>query len=203
MWAQRVLPALAAAVICMPQVCAAAAAQTRAEPAPSLAGQVSTENGARLAEAAKSNNLEAVRALLAQGANVDEGADGDGTALIAASRQGNLRMVEALLQMGATVEKCWGGDGNALIAAAIKGHTEVVARLLQAGAYVDTICPYDETALINASRAGHLPVVKQLVERGANVNLGAWADSKRWRTPLNQAHDAKIRNFLVAKGARS
>jgi len=193
----------AAAVICVSQSGATAPAQALAPGDRPPAAQVSTENGARLAEAAKSNDIKAVRALLARGANIDEGADGDGTALIAAARRGNLKMVDALLESGATVEKCWEGDGNALIAAAIKGHTEVVARLLRAGAQVDTICPHDETALINASRAGHLTVVRQLVEQGANVNLGAQADAKRWRTPLNQARDAKIRNFLLSKGARS
>ncbi|MNK40367.1 Ankyrin repeats (3 copies) [compost metagenome] len=201
--ARGVLTAFAATVICIPEFGAAAAAQSATQAARPVVGQVSTENGVRLAEAAKNNDIKVVRALLTRGANIDEGADGDGTALIAAARLGNLNMVNALLQMGATVEKCWSGDGNALIAAAIKGHTEVVARLLQAGAQVDIICPYDETALINASRAGHLAVVRQLVEHGANVNLGTQADSKRWRTPLNQARDPKIRDFLLGKGARS
>lgn len=201
--ARGVFAALAAAALCMAQPGTAAPAHAAVQGASPLAAQASTGNGARLVEAARANDLEAVRALLARGANVDDGVDGDGTALIVAAGQGNLHMVDALLQMGATVDKCWSGDGNALIAAATKGRTEVVARLLQAGAHVDAICPYDETALINASRAGHLDVVRQLVERGANVNLGAWADAKRWRTPLNQARDMKIRNFLVGKGARS
>lgn len=154
-----------------------------------------------LIDAVKAGRVDAVKALVRQGANVDAGIDGDGTALIAAARAGKLDMVEALLGLRAKVDLAWRGDGNPLIAAASAGHERTVERLIRAGADVNAVCFMDETPLINAVRGGSLASVKQLVEHGAKVNLGAWADGKRWRTPLSQARDKTIRAYLVEHGA--
>lgn len=155
-----------------------------------------------LMAAVDAGDVAAVRQLVEKGANVDTRIRGDGTALIRAAARGQLPMAEALLQLGADVEKSSRGDGNPLIAAAMAGHDDVVERLLAAGANVDAVVAGDETPLINAARQGHLEIVKRLVAHGADVNLGVTADMGQWRSPLNQAQNGPVRDYLLTQGAR-
>ena len=168
--------------------------------APQAAGQTSIA-AAALVEAAKASNLDEIRRLVAAGADINSGVDGDGTALIAASKAGHLDVVDALLQLNAQPDVCWDGDGTALIAASGEGHLDIAARLLGAGAQLDLICDKDETALISASRGDRTNVTIYLVDQGAHVNLGVMADLDRWRTPLNQGRDPALRSYLIAHGA--
>lgn len=156
---------------------------------------------ALLVEAAGAGQLDEVLRLVRSGVPVDANVDGDGTALIAAARTGDQRMITALLRMGADVNLASRGDGNPLIMAAMAGHRDVVALLVISGANVNAVVPDDETPLINAARGGHLPIVEYLVEHGADVNLGVRADFGRWRSPLNQAKDSRVRNYLIDMGA--
>ncbi len=154
-----------------------------------------------LMAAVDAGDRDAVSRLIEQGADVNAGVRGDGTALIRAVAHGDLAMVDELLRLGAQVNQSSRGDGNPLIAAAAGGHQDVAERLLAAGADVDAIVPGDETALITAARHGHLDIVKLLLDRGADVNLGASADFGQWRSPLNQAGNGAVRDYLVSKGA--
>jgi ankyrin repeat protein len=164
-------------------------------------GTTRPDDASRLIRAVETDHIDTVRLLVSQGIDINARVDGDGTALIAAARRGDLMMVDTLIWMGADVNEPSVGDGNPLIAAAKNGHLAVAARLIAAGALIDAIVPDDETALINAVRCSCLAVVKYLVAHGADVNLGVMADGLRWRTPLNQARDMTIRNFLIGSGA--
>jgi bla regulator protein blaR1 len=156
---------------------------------------------ARLIEAAGAGRLEEVRQLVRGGVDIDARVNGDGTALIQAAKNGQLEMVDELLALGAQPDLHSRGDGNPLIAAASRGHLDVVERLVAAGADVNRVVSFDETPLINAARTGQLPTVKYLVEHGADVNLGVIADGGRWRSPLNQARNPQVWNYLVQQGA--
>lgn len=155
-----------------------------------------------LLAAAEVGDTAAAQQLVEAGANVDTRIRGDGTALIVAARHGQLPMVEQLLELGADVEKPSRGDGNPLIAAAVGGHDDIIQRLLAAGADVDAVVAGDETPLINAARQGHLEIVKRLVAHGADVNLGVTADMGEFRSPLNQAKNDDVRDYLLSQGAR-
>lgn len=155
-----------------------------------------------LLAAAQAGDVATAQQLVEDGANVDTRIRGDGTALIVAARHGQLPMVEQLLQLGANVDKPSRGDGNPLIAAAVGGHDDVIQRLLAAGADVDAVVPGDETPLINAARQGHLEIVKRLIAHGADVNLGVTADMGEFRSPLNQAKNGDVRNYLLSQGAQ-
>jgi ankyrin repeat protein len=157
-------------------------------------------DGAMLIAAVRANRIGTVRKLAKNGADVDARVPGDGTALIVAARRGDLAAVNALLQLGANVNEPSRGDGNPLIMASMAGHLAVVKRLMNAGANVNAIVPGDETPLINAAREGHLAIVKYLIAHGAKVNLGVMTDHG-WRSPLNQAHGAGVRNYLIDQGA--
>lgn len=158
-------------------------------------------NGAKLVEAVESNQPQLIRLLIKNGADINATVSGDGTALLVAAKRGNLTIVRELIRLGANVNQPSHGDGNPLIAAAAYGNLEVAQVLMDAGADVNAIVPGDETPLINAARRGHLSIVQSLVEHGANVNLGTKANSIEWRSPLNQATDVTIRQYLIDKGA--
>lgn len=155
----------------------------------------------RLLEAAAAGDVAELQQLVKGGMAVDTTVRGDGTALILAARNGRLTAVDALLALGAQPDLHATGDGNPLIAAARRGHLPVVQRLVAAGADVNRIVPYDETPLINAARSGDVDTVAYLIDHGADVNLGVVADAGQWRSPLNQARNPRVRDYLVQRGA--
>jgi beta-lactamase regulating signal transducer with metallopeptidase domain len=177
-----------------------------------------------LLEAIDDGNIQDVRELLDEGANVNAVINDDGTPLIVAAREGQLQIVQLLLDRGADPNLAVAGDGAPIIMAAREGHARIVEVLLDRGADVELVVPEDENALIQASGEGHLEVVKLLVARGANVNARALANRhyeavgtdelgrrrtydtrvEEWRTPLSMAtrggHTAVV-EFLRAAGA--
>jgi beta-lactamase regulating signal transducer with metallopeptidase domain len=160
-----------------------------------------TGDGTALIIAAGHGEAGIVRELINLGANVNEASPGDGTPLIAAAKRGDATEVRELVDSGASVNEASMGDGNPLIAASAHGHLDVAELLVAKGADVNAIVEGDETPLINAARFGNLALVKSLVEQGADVNLGVLANGYAWRSPLNQASNAKIRRYLRSKGA--
>lgn len=167
---------------------------------PAGTAQTPSDGAAMLVAAAEAGRQDEVRRLVDRGVRIDSRVGGEGTALIAASRAGQLRMVDMLLRMRAPVDQYSLRDGNPLIVASMHGHLDVVQRLVRAGADVNAVVKFDETPLINASREGHLPIVEYLVEHGADVNLGVRADFGL-RSPLNQARDQAVQDYLVGRGA--
>lgn len=194
---------LAASMIALAACTGAAIAASPRLGTPTAAGpqETASAQARRLLDAAGSGQLQEVRRLAAAGVDVNVRVGGEGTALIRAARAGQLETVDALLALGAQADLPVPGDGTPLIAAAAGGHRQVVERLIAAGAEVDRVVSYDETALITAARAGQLSTVQSLVEHGADVNLGVLADGDRWRTPLNQARNPRVWNYLVQHGA--
>lgn len=172
-----------------------------ASPARPAATLTQGDDGAALIGAVEANRPDLIRQLVKQGADIDAAVSGDGTALLVAAKRGNLPIVQVLIGLGAKVDQSSPGDGNPLIAAAAYGHLDVMQALVGAGASLNAIVPGDETPLINAARRGHLPIVKYLVGQGADVNLGTLADRGEWRSPLNQASNSTIRQYLIDKGA--
>jgi beta-lactamase regulating signal transducer with metallopeptidase domain len=159
------------------------------------------DSAARLLAVVEDGDLDKVQQLVAKGADVNAGVPGDGTPLIVASKRGNVAMINLLLSLGANVDGALEGDGNPMTAASMNGQLAVVKVLVTARANVNAVIEYDETPLINAVRGGHLNVVTYLVNHDANVNLGAVTETGQWRSPLNQAHDPAIRDYLLSKGA--
>lgn len=173
-----------------------------ASPADHATASVSHDgDGELLVTAVENKRLDIIRSLVAGGVDINARARGDGTALIVAAKHGDLDIMRELIKLGADVNKPSRGDGNPLIAAAAYDHPEAAKLLVDSGANVNAIVVGDETPLINAARAGDLALVRYLVEHGADVNLGMVADRGEWRSPLSQAANAGIRNYLQSKGA--
>jgi beta-lactamase regulating signal transducer with metallopeptidase domain/ankyrin repeat protein len=161
-----------------------------------------------LLDAVSEDDVKAVQALIADGADVNAYRPGDGTPLVEAARRGNLALASLLIDHGADPNKAAPGDGNPLIMAAARGHEPIVQLLVERGADVNGYVPGDETPLINAAARGHLAVVKYLVEEGADVNLAfdvaTYQGGTERRSPLGQAikfkHD-EVASYLRAAGA--
>ncbi|MFL6246997.1 MAG: ankyrin repeat domain-containing protein [Thermoanaerobaculia bacterium] len=163
-----------------------------------------SKKGELLVQAAEAGNVDRMKKMLDDGADVNTVAHGDGTALIGAARAGQARMVEFLLDQNADPNIVAPGDGSPLIAAAGAGEKEIVEMLLAAGANRDEIVPGDENPLMQAAWHGHADIVQLLLREGADVNARTW-ERDELRTPLRLArrggHEDIVR-MLLAAGAK-
>ena len=116
------------------------------------------DSKSKVIEAVKNNDLENIKRLVEQGANLH--AD-DEEALQWAAEKGHLEVVKYLLERGANLRAC---VGWALRWAARNGHLKVVEYLLEKGANLHA---ENDHALRLAAGKGHLEVVKYLLEQGA------------------------------------
>ena len=135
-----------------------------------------------IADAARRDHIEAVRALIADGADVNA-AHGDGmTGLHWAALNGNAEMARLLIDAGATLEAVTRlGAHTPLHVAAREGHGEVVAILAEAGADVAAATETGAMPLHFAAASGDLRAVTVLLDHGAPVD----AREPQWeQTPL-------------------
>ena len=123
-----------------------------------------------LVAAARRSDHQAVRALLAAGADANV-TYGDGTtALHWAAHRDAHAMVTDLLAAGADVDA---GDDHGvtpLALACLNGNRPVVETLLAAGADANAARSNGETPLMTAARVGSLDVVRSLLAAGADPN---------------------------------
>ncbi|HXP89029.1 MAG TPA: ankyrin repeat domain-containing protein [Bryobacteraceae bacterium] len=113
----------------------------------------------------------AVRALVAQKADVNAPQPDGTTALTWAARANDLELIDQLLAAGANVKAANQDGATALYQAGENGNAAIIERLLRAGADVNgTFLFTGETALMEASRAGSIEAIKVLLDHGADVN---------------------------------
>jgi ankyrin repeat protein len=124
----------------------------------------------RLIEAVKSNDVGAVRALIAQKVDVNETEADGSTALHWAAQRDNPEIVSLLLAAGADVRAANRYNVTPLFLAATNGSALVIERLLEAGADPNGTAEAGETALMTASLTGTPGALKALVAAGAEVN---------------------------------
>ena len=156
-----------------------------------------------VADAAMDGDIEAVRALLTEGADVNA-PQGDGmTALHWAAEAGDVEMVGMLLYAGANLQGVTRlGDYTPLHLASKAGKDRVVARLLEAGAdpsaYTTT---GDVTPLHFAAASGSTATVEALLDHGADVDV---TESVRGQTALMLAagrNRVAVVQLLLDQGA--
>ena len=124
-----------------------------------------------MADAAMRGDVEAVKALLSSGADVNI-AQGDGsTALHWAAYNGELELVELLLDAGASVEASTRiGSMTPLAMAARAGNAPIIGALLDAGANAAEANEIGTTVLMTAAASGNGDAVAVLIDKGADVN---------------------------------
>jgi ankyrin repeat protein len=165
-----------------------------------LAGWGQAAGDGALVAAARDGDLQAVRALIAKRANINEPARDGSTALLWAAYHSNVDMVRALVAAGAKVDVANKYGITPLLQASRTGDQAVVQALLKAGASSTQAHPQGETPLMAAAKSGSLPTVRTLLESGADVNA---ADSYQQQTALMWAaaegHLGAVEALLEAK----
>ena len=152
-----------------------------------------------LHRAAQNGNIEEVRRLLENGADVNAQANNGSTPLHAAAEEGQREVVQLLLDGGADIEvRDMFGD-RPLHMAAEEGQREVVECLVKNGADVNAQADNGSTPLHEAVLYGHLVVVGYLINAGADIQL----TDNFGQTPLHLAAKKypKVVELLLQSGA--
>ncbi len=131
-----------------------------------------------LADAAGTNDIDAVKTLLASGADVNDALDGV-TGLMRACRDGHADVVELLLAAGARVD-AEGKRAGPLHLALEAQRPDIALRLIEAGADLDALDERGNTPLFVAvMKRGTDRCIAAMIERGANpyqrMRHGNWA----------------------------
>ena len=146
-----------------------------------------------LCVAVERGNTEAVRLLIARGADVNDGGDQDMyLPLCVAARTGPLQMVKALLESGADVHLPMAHNYTPLHCAAGAGHVEIMKLLLEKGVNLNARTSQRQTALHRAAFGGKVEAVKFLLDTGADPS----ARDQRGRTPADLGKTKEIRKML-------
>src|SRR5579885_3406570 len=154
-----------------------------------------------LVEAAKADNLPAVRKLISEHAEVNASASDGSSALLWAAYHSNTEMVKALIAAGAAVDAANHYGVTPLLQASRNGDVEVMRALLDAGADPTRWHAEGETPLMAASRTGRVDAVRLLLDHGAFVNA---ADPFQEETALMWASaegHLEVVKALLAAGA--
>ncbi len=123
-----------------------------------------------LIEAVKRGDVTAVRAMVAQKADVNVTEPDGTTALHWAADLGDVRTIDTLLGAGAKLKVANRYGATPFGLAVARGNAAVVERLLQAGEDANAVVN-GEPVLMQAARAGNVDAVKALLAKGANVNI--------------------------------
>jgi ankyrin repeat protein len=125
---------------------------------------------APLTKAVKSSDLQAVRALIKSGADVNARSGDGSTPLLWAASNSNVEIARALIASKATVDTPNDFGVTPLLHASRIGDAAMVELLLRSGANPSKAHPEGETPLQAAARAGSVPAVRALLSRSADVN---------------------------------
>jgi uncharacterized protein len=150
---------------------------------------------------------DAIRALVAAGADLHRLENGRYDCVTIAAVADDEETLRVLLSLGASARLVTSRyDGTALIAAAHLGHDGVVRQLISSGAPVDHVNNLNWTAVIEAIVLGdggrrHQQTLQALIDAGANLQLA----DRQGRTPLALARSkgyAEMVRMLEAGAAR-
>src|SRR5207249_4253939 len=131
----------------------------------------SEEGQTALMTAALNGKVDAVKVLLARGAqvNVQEPTRGQ-SALMWAASEGNTAAAETLIELGADIKAKSKGGFTPLLFAVRDGHSETVRALLTRGANANDAAPDGTSALNMAVLNAYYEIASVLLDHGANPN---------------------------------
>ncbi len=146
-----------------------------------VSGLDAAGNNLRLVQAAKNQDKEAVRSLLAERADVNAAQPDGTTALAWAAHWDDLEMADLLLQAGAGVDAANEIGVTPVSLAVVNRSSAMVEKLLQAGANPNAPLWNGETPLMTAASTGEEGILNSLLNRGADVNA---KEARRGQTAL-------------------
>ena len=150
--------------------------------------------------AAARGDINAVKALLEQRADVNKRDKNSSTPLHEAASKGHANIVRLLIEKGADVNAKSKVGHSPLHLAAFAGSLESVRLLVEKGADINATLFTGATPLHNATYNEHVEIVRLLIEKGADIN----ATLSDGTTPLTSAvifGRASVVSLLLEKGA--
>ena len=167
----------------------------------SLGNPANAANDLDLVQAARQRDHASVRALLAEGADVNATQADGTTALHWAAHWDDHDTADLLIRSAADVNPVNELGVTPLWLSSVHGGASMIGRLLQAGADANAALPSGETPLMTASRTGMVDAVRVLLRHGADVNA---KERSRGQTALMwavaQRHPDIVR-VLIEHGA--
>ena len=156
---------------------------------------------ATVVDAAERQDVEALQALIADGADVNVAQADGATALQWAAHWDDFDTVDLLLNAGADANAANDLGVTALMLACENGSESVVERLLESDADPNAMMSTGESVLMRAARTGSVGAVSALLEAGADATT---SEPSQEQTALMwaaaQGHAAVVR-ALIANGA--
>jgi len=134
------------------------------------AATVAETSGSQLVEAARTQNPQAIRALVGKKADVNARSGDGSTALLWLAHWNDADSADLLLRAGADANSQNDFKMTPLSQACLNASTEFVRLLLKSGANPNTAIATGETPLMTCAKTGNADAVKLLVEYGAAVN---------------------------------
>lgn len=154
-----------------------------------------------LHDAAEKGDLNAVKAMLSKGENIDEkNKQYAQTALQVAIHNEHPEIAKFLIESGANVNSRMNNGQTGLHTAAFFGDVKSVSSLLRAKADVNAKGDNGVTPLHRAAEGGDIETIKMLLASGAQIN----AQTNDLVTPLHIAAyigNTKAAEFLIKNGA--
>jgi hypothetical protein len=126
----------------------------------------------QLISASSSGNVETIKKLLAEGANINERDSNGWTALMYAAWKNNIDAAKYLIESGADVNaKDIHNDKDALLIATNYSLLEMMKLLTDKGANIESTDYQGDTPLVYAALyAANIDATKLLIKKGANIN---------------------------------
>lgn len=165
------------------------------------AGASAANPDLRLVNAAKDQDTQQVRTLLAGHPDVNTASEDGSTALLWAAHWNDLKTAELLIKAGANANAANDFRMTPLAQACTNGNAELVGLLLKAGANPNTPIGTGETPLMTCARTGSADAVRTLLVHGADANA---KEPNQNQTALMWAaaqQHAKVLNVLIEAGA--
>ena len=166
-----------------------------------LASVGNAASDARLVQAARDRDAASVRALLAEGADVNATQPDGTTALHWAAHWDDLDTADLLIRRDANVNAMNELGATPLWVSCVHGGAPMIERLLQAGADVNAALPSGETPLMTAARTGIVEAVRALLNHAADVDA---IELSRGQTALMWAvaqRHTDVAGLLIQHGA--
>ncbi|EPQ5229942.1 ankyrin repeat domain-containing protein [Providencia huaxiensis] len=123
-----------------------------------------------LVSLAEQGNLQAVKSLVEQGANIEQRDLRQRTALMAATHENRVDVARYLIERGADVNAKDNMQDSPYLYSGARGLQDILLLTLKNGADLKSTNRYGGTALIPAAERGHVTTVKTLIEAGVDVD---------------------------------